>query len=127
MTDICSIWAYQEIKESGQLGDRQAMFLSCIIDANAYHHSPSAREIGNLVIAKFGIGFSRNGLGSRLSELERLGYIKKDGIKIDNQTLKKVNGWKYTGRKESKLKNPVAVACKCCKGTGVVIRNVFLD
>lgn len=124
MTDICSIWAYHDIVESGFVGERQAQYLSVFVEENRPLTSDEAAE---LIKKKFGIGISGSGRGSRLSELEEKGFI----IKIDKvkspHTNHQVNRWKWTGRKQPFEKKLVNIKCPYCQGKGIVQELCFFD
>ena len=124
MTDICSIWAYEEIKQSGYLGARQAMFLSVFVESSK---PLTAKEANDLVGKKFGIdtdGYKYD--ARRLSELEAMGFIRKaDHVKCFF-TGNTVNRWRYSGRTQPYPQEKATVFCPHCNGRGVVVVDRYV-
>ena len=122
MTDVCSAWAYHDILQSGYLGERQSMYLA------VFAESPdplTAWEATQEIEARFGKGFSKNGIGSRLSELVDMGFLSKhDKVHCPN-TQQTVNRWRYTGTKRPKTKRWVSRACPHCNGSGAQTKEEY--
>lgn len=118
MKDICSIWAYEDIKTTGSLSKRMAMYLSIFVDL--YPHPLTAREATGKVKDKFGFIFPVSSYTARCSDLEKMGFIKKtDQVKCQISN-KIVNRWIYTGRKEPKETQIMSVCCPTCKWSQAV-------
>ena len=123
MTDICSVWSYQEIKDSGYLGKRQAMYLSIFIkeDRRPFTH----KEASDQVCLKFGIRVpERNG---RIAELEEMGFIEKYDHVRCMITKKLVNRWRWTGRYEPLEKRERSCECDKCGGTGYIMKAFYVN
>ena len=119
--DICSIWAYHEIVDSGWLRGRLAMYLSVFSAGTPL----TARQATNAVRDKFGKGFECSSFVARCSDLEDMGFLKKDGRVQCEFTKKTVNKWKYTGLKVPLPKETITVMCNCCKGKGFIERETY--
>jgi len=124
MTDICSVWAYQDITESGYVGERQGMFLSILVEA--YPSALTGKQIVSQVERKFGAYFSKFGLGSRLAELTEMGFIKKHDKVVCEHTHQTVNRWVYTGSKFPRRKEVVSRECPHCGGCGVQTKEEYV-
>ena len=122
MKDLCTIWAYDDIKKTGYISDRQAMYLS--VFSEAYPDGLTKREASEIVVERFKVGFSKCGFGSRISELENLGFLEKDGYALDPITKKKVNVWRYTQRKDPIILIEVCAECPHCNGRGKIKKFV---
>jgi len=124
MRDICSKWAYDEIVESGYVSKRQAMFLDVLSCSEA---PLTANQIVKQIAVRFEKRFSISGIGSRLSELETKGFIKKQGKTVCEQTNKRVNQYVFTGRKAPFPKKMMRKECSCCEGKGFTFKEEFYD
>lgn len=126
MVDQCSVWAYEDIKETGRLGRLQGMFLAVYCAAQrpltAYQAFQEFKKIFGEYPQK-----SLHGMGSRITELEAFGFLEKIGVVQCEYTHKKVNQWRYTGRKTPKIKSIKRVCCPRCNGKGVVDVYEYLD
>jgi hypothetical protein len=122
MTDICSIWAYDDIKLSGYVGKRQAQYLHVFtLSSLPLTH----REASQLVNKVFSLKVpERNG---RIRELEDMGFIEKVDHVICEHTKKTVNRWRYTGRKIPLIDFEKECVCDKCGGTGKVKVKVFRE
>lgn len=126
MTDICSIWAYHDILESGKVSRLHGMYLSVFSENN----EPLTM---NQAIIKFKEKFkdfpykTHHGMGSRISELTDKGFLKKFDMVRCDLTRKTVNRWIYTGKRESKRKIVVKMVCSHCKGCGSVDKVFYAD
>lgn len=119
MTDDCSIWAYNDIRESGLLGERKSQYLSVFIDSI---YPLTHLQATNLVAKRFNImaGKISTGSGSRLSELEREGFLVK-AFKVKCEiTGQTVNTWRWTSRKNKLKRVSKILTCPNCKGSGKV-------
>lgn len=126
MTNICSVWAYHEILESGKLARLHGMYLAVFSEA-------SKPLTMNQSIERFKIKFkdlpykTNHGMGSRISELTDMGFLEKfDMVKCEH-TLKTVNRWVYTGRKQPKEKIYEFVCCPRCNGLGKLTKAIYKD
>jgi len=122
MTDICSIWAYHEIRESGLLGKRQAQFIFIFVRER---RALTVREVVTMIDREFGETFSLNGIGSRISELTDMGYLEKYDHVLENG--KRVNRWIWTGAKRPFPKRIVAKQCSRCEGIGTIRVEEYYD
>ena len=121
MTDICSIWAYEDIKRSGYLKGLQARVLKI------FSENPNKTYTGTQIVEITGRASSEN-IRNRITELEQKGFLKKTDEKIIcNYTKKRVNVWQYTGRKIPKIPQITRCACPSCKGRGYVDKTVYVD
>ena len=119
MTDVCSVWAYEEIIRSGYLGKRQAVVLEFFIQAKRPMTATQAVE-------NFGRTVSET-TRTRISELTHMGFLRKIEHSECELTGKIVNKWVYTGRRAPKPKRLSRVTCLKCAGTGVVETEVYYD
>jgi len=120
-TDICSIWAYHEIIDSGYMGEKQSMYLAVFSenpDRN-FTHKQAVREI----YTQFGVRVPV--YDGRITELEKKGFLKKDAIIKCEFTRKKVNAWIYTGRRSPKEYEMVTKCCPKCKGFGMISEKEY--
>lgn len=114
-SDICSVWSYDEIKKSGYLGKRQAMYLSIFTEiSEPLTHRQATACCENTFDIKLP---ARNG---RIAELENMGFIKKIDIVRCAHTHKMVNRWKWTGRMTPKVKSMHLTECPQCCGKGKI-------
>lgn len=122
MTNICSVWAYNDIVASGFTGKRQGQHLYIF----ARERRPlTHREVTELVKDEFRIWIDQR--GSRVSELEQCGLIRKvDKIKcpVTNMT---VNRWQWTGRRVPLESKEAEVKCDKCHGTGKIEVIAYYD
>ena len=116
MKDICAIWAYYEIKESGVLTKQRARYLS--IFSEAYPESLCMAQVEKILTEKFGAPPSSRGYGGRVSELEARGFLVKAKKDKSTQTTRTVNYWKWTGRKKPLPSRMVWKECSECAGKG---------
>ena len=122
MTDICSILSYHDIKRSGYLGEKQAMYLSVFsYDGLPLTHRQATREVLDLFKV---ILPERNG---RIAELEAMGFIKKHDIVVCNYSHKKVNRWIWTGRRKPLPKREERIPCPHCDGRGTISKEVYYE
>lgn len=121
-TDICSIWAYDDIKASGYVGRRQAQYIHVFsISSVPLTH----REASAIVNKTFGLKVpERNG---RIRELEDMGFIEKVDQVICPATKKTVNRWRYTGRKVPLKASEEICVCDKCDGSGKIRVKVYKD
>lgn len=124
-TDVCSIASYKELMKTGNLGRLQAMFLDIFI--RSYPEPLTAWQATRRVEDLYGTGFSINGIGSRLSELGKMGFLDKHDRARCTHTQKIVNRWIYTGRKSPKEKIIRKCCCDKCEGRGFVMEEVYID
>ena len=121
MTNICTIWSYDEIKKSEYLGEKQSEYLFVFTSSASplTHHQASMLVENHFCHAVP----ERNG---RIAELEAMGFIDKVDIVTCEKSGKKVNRWEYTGRR--KPLDKIRVKCKCpyCKGTGEVVKEEYI-
>lgn len=126
MTDQCSIWAYQDILESGKIGRLHGMYLSIF--------SESGKPLTvHQVIERFKLKFkdspykTHHGFGSRISELTEIGFLKKyDTVRCEHSN-QIVNRWIWTGRKIPKIKSIRRICCPKCEGKGKIDVFEYLD
>ena len=119
MSDICSIWAYEDIVTSGWLGDKQARVLA-IFTRNPEKEF-TASEIKRGLIIKSMSETVRN----RITELNDMGFLEKVSIVFDEITEKHVNTWRWTGRKIPLPKSSIELCCPRCKGSGKITRVIY--
>lgn len=119
MTDICSIWSYQEILDDGYLGKKQARVLS--IFTESYPKPLTATDVVKLI----GRGVSEN-TRNRITELEQMGFLDKFDIIQCPNTRKKVNRWIFSGRKNPRVKRIVCIDCPRCKGAGEIDIRIYV-
>lgn len=117
MTDQCSIWAYEEIVQTGYIGKKQAIVLSKFTDGVPR----TALEI----MAKTN-GYLESDR-KRISELEAMGFLEKIDVVKCPTTKMKVNRWKFTGRRAPKMKTMRKIQCTHCNGKGIVQVEEYLD
>ena len=93
-TDICSVWAYEEIKESGYIGKAQAMYMSVFCGSTRLPltHLQATKLVEKRFFVKMP---ERNG---RVAELEEKGFLEKFDHVVCEFTGKTVNRWQWTGR-----------------------------
>lgn len=127
MVDQCSIWAYQEILDSGRLGKIQAIFLSIFSSSGQPLTAAEAVEKFKEFNGSIQRKTSVYGIGPRLSELEAMGFLEKFDIVKCHSTNKRVNRWRYTGRKIPKIKSVKRICCPRCDGKGIVDVFEYLD
>jgi len=121
MTDICSVWAYEEIKKSGYVGKNQARYLFIFA---SYKYPLTHYEATKKVEEAFYCEMpERNG---RIAELEAAGFIEKVDIVICQKSNKSVNRWKYTGRKTPLPTKEVWGTCEHCNGSGNVKKTIYV-
>jgi len=126
-TDICSIWAYDDLKESGALGRLQKDYLYVFVQAYPEALSTDQlvsrfREIHNRAPYR-----SNCGLGSRITELTTMGFLEKVDQITSDITKKTVNRWKWTGRKTPLPKRIETCTCPHCNGSGSITKEVYYD
>lgn len=118
MQDICSIWAYEDIKKSGYIGERQSRILA------VFAMNPEKPLSATEVIELLGRTTSES-TRNRITELQKMGFLRKfDRINCP-VTNKKVNRWIYTGNRKPKDCVIEEVCCSKCKGKGVVQQKVY--
>jgi hypothetical protein len=124
MADICSIWAYNDIVDSGKVGKLQAMYLSIFSECN----TPLTV---NQFIIKYKEVFgerpykTHHGMGSRISELCDMGFLNMfDKVKCEF-TGKTVNRWIYSGRTEPFDSEMITQICSSCFGSGHVTKKTY--
>jgi len=117
--DICSIWAYQEIVDSGYLGDKQAEVMA------EFTSDPTSHTASEIVIKLKKQGRLSENIRNRITELTKMGYLEKlDKIKCP-YTDKIVNRWKWTGKKDKASKELVLKTCPLCNGAGQITSNEY--
>ena len=122
-TDICSIWAYEEIISSGYLGDKQSKVLK--IFSENYPKEYTASEI----VAKLGRGLSET-TRNRITELCHMGFLRKKrkvycSIAMQRGIKRLVNSFQYTGRKYPFPKIETEIECPKCGGTGKIKKEIY--
>lgn len=119
--DICSVWAYCEIKDSGYVGLRQSQYLYIFANASG---PMTHREATEATQNEFMIRLpERNG---RIAELEEMGFLEKVDMIECPITKKTVNRWGYTGRKRPLPKETVQVECEKCCGKGYYNKDIYV-
>lgn len=116
--DICSIWAYEDIKRSGYLGHKQALVLS------VFAGNPNTPMKATDVVESLGRTVSET-TRTRISELERMGFLRKYDRVVCDLTKKTVNRWIYTGNRKPLSYKKMEVCCIHCKGKGTVIKKIY--
>lgn len=123
MIKECSVWSYNEIKESGYVGKRQAQYLFIFVSQSP--EPLTHRQASDFVNRHFGLNVpQRNG---RIAELEQMGFLEKFDTVVCPATLKRVNRWVFSGQRRAKTYYWRKVECKCCKGSGQVFQKVYQD
>lgn len=120
-TDICSIWAYHDMLDSGYISRREAEVL------NAFSNISYMKPLTGLEVTQI-IGreiLSSETTRSRISALTRKGFLKKHDIVLCPQTHRHVNRWIYTGRKKPFDRVKECITCPRCKGAGTVEVNAY--
>jgi hypothetical protein len=125
--DQCSIWSYEEIVESGRLAQLHGMYLSLF--SEQLNNPLTVNQVVRLFADKFKEYpyKTHHGLGSRISELEQMGFLKKFDLVKCEYTHKTVNRWIYTGRRYKKKKISIKVPCPYCEGKGEVQKEIYVD
>jgi hypothetical protein len=122
MTNLCSSWAYEDIKKTGYMGEAQAKYLFVFARENM---PLTHKQATNLVEKEFHKSMpQRNG---RIAELSDMGFIKAIDTVQCEFTGKTVTRWMYTGRKVAKVESFVNGQCPCCKGVGYVRTKVWIE
>jgi hypothetical protein len=121
--DQCSIWAYEDIVNSGALSERLAMFMSVFVDNR--NHPMTAREATGKVRDKFKYKFPVSSYTARCSDLMRMGYLKKTDRVRCSVSNKIVNRWAWTGLRSKVVDITIKVKCKHCNGTGHVTEKIY--
>ena len=122
MHDRCSSESYEKLKQSGDLGRSQAMYLSVFMD----HRKPMTHlEATEKVYQTFGVFLPpRNG---RLTELQSMGFIEKQDVVFCKETQRSVNRWWWTGRKKPLESKKEWRECNHCKGKGGRVEKVYFE
>lgn len=120
MADICSIWSYHEIEESGYLSKRRARVLSIFTE------NPTRLFTATECVQMHGRGVSET-TRNRITELEQMGFLEKVDTVECPLTKKTVNRWRWTGRKVPKIWREIKVICRHCEGTGHVYKKEWYD
>ena len=119
--DICSVWAYDEIKESGYLGKRQAQYLFIF---SREMRPLTHKQATKLAESEFSIRLpERNG---RIAELEEMGFLRKHDVVVCEVTNHKVNRWMFTGRKTPFESDMVMMPCPHCEGIGQIKQKFYI-
>lgn len=118
MQAATSRWAYEEIKASGYIGERQAVILAVFV--SAYPGAITATS----VVKKMGRGVSEN-VRNRITELEQMGFLEKAGETRCEATTRVVSLYKWTGRKQPLPHRMEFVTCEHCEGKGKVMKKVY--
>jgi hypothetical protein len=120
MRNQCSKWAYDEIKASGYVGERQALVLS------VFSQEPIIPLTASQVKIELGWdGTQSETTRNRITELEMMGFLRKVGLVEDIKTGKTVNTWIYTGRTKPHESRMEFVECKHCNGKGGKVQKVY--
>lgn len=125
-TDICSIWAYHEIMDSGLLGERQAIVLSI------FSEHPDTPLTATQVVSMIHRGdnyktseLESSTLRNRIAELRHMGFVRNVDKAKCQLSGKTVNRWQYTGRKIPLTKSIQTICCPKCDGRGEVEATVY--
>ena len=119
MTDICSIWTYEEIKESGVIGNLQASVLAI------FAQDPTVPRTCSEIVLSLGRTVHET-YAPRIKELTDMGFLVKFDKVRDKDSKKLVNRWIYTGRKKPYPKKLVKMCCPKCKGEGIIEKEVYI-
>ena len=117
MIDICSLWAYEDIKNSDYLGDKQLLVLKLFIE---HPEGLTATQVVKIL----GRGVSEN-IRNRITELTEQGFLEKVAKVRCPITQKMVNKWKFTGRKKPLDSSVEKVCCPNCDGKGFVFKKIY--
>jgi len=119
--DICSIWSYEDILNSGYLGERQARVLAI------FSMNPDRSFTGTEIVQMMsGRAFSEN-TRNRITELEQYGFLDKVDMVEDVHSNKVVNRWRYNGRTKPRKWREEETPCSKCSGNGKVIVKHYYD
>ncbi len=126
-TDICSVWAYDEIVKSGLVGRLQAMYLSIFV--SVYPRPLTVHQVIEIFSERFAKEpyKTHHGLGSRITELTQLGFLRKQDRVVCEMSKKQVNRWLWTERRTPLSYKIEWVACRVCDGKGGKLRKVYYD
>lgn len=120
MTDLCSIWAYEEIINSGYLGKKQSKVLSI------FTSNPTQKYTATQIVEIIGRGVSET-TRNRITELEQMGFLEKDGVVVCETTNRIVNLFKWSGRRNPFKKSIETFECHRCKGTGKMEKAIWRE
>jgi len=120
MTDICSIWTYEEIKASGVVGNLQASILSI------FAQKPIVPKTCSEIVHVLGFTVHETH-APRIKELTDMGFLVKFDKVRDKNSKKLVNRWIYTGRKKPYPKKFIRMCCPKCNGDGWIEKNVYIQ
>ena len=112
--------AYDQIKESGELGRAQAMYLTVIANSeNGMTH----RQANQAVFQEFGRRLSaRNG---NFIDMISAGFLKVIGQTECDVTHKQVNVYDWTGRTTPLPSREEWVTCEKCEGKGGHMKKIY--
>ena len=122
LNDQCSSESYRQLKESGDLGRSQSMYLSVFMDERKPMTHLEATE---KVYQIFGVTLpARNG---RLAELETMGFVEKQDVVFCTKTRRSVNRWAWTGRTRPLESKTEWRQCQHCEGKGGRLEKVYFE
>lgn len=113
-----SLWAYDDIKASGYIGERQALILAAFV--SSYPTAITATS----VVQRMGRGVSEN-VRNRITELEQMGFLEKTGEVRCESTMRIVSLYKWTGRKKPLPSRMEHITCSHCEGKGKVMKLIY--
>ena len=122
MSDIHSLWSFEEIRRSKYVGKLQAEILSLFTENPT--KSFMSDEIVDHLRRRFRPKLEKQPVSPRFAELEKIGFIEKAPDRLNPETNMTVNCWKWTGRKTPLPVRTEWMECLHCNGKGKVMKEV---
>lgn len=119
-----SAWAYEDIKKSGSLSKRLAMYLFVFANEGI---ALTAREATQKVKEQFGFNFPVSSYTARCSDLEAMGFLDPVGTEKCAVSGKTVTRWRWNGRRQGKIEGFKICPCDKCKGTGYIRKKIWIE
>lgn len=107
-----SIEAFHEIKANGLLSERRFQVYECLFESGPL----TQNECHQLISSDNMI--TKQSIGPRFAELERVGVITEVGKRVCSVTGKNCIIWDVTKKLPLKLDKPKKVKCPTCNGKG---------
>lgn len=72
-------------------------------------------------------GIEKQTVSPVMTTLEKRGFLERMPDRVNPDSGKKNQQWRYTGRTESKIEVQKLCKCECCEGRGSVMKKMWVE